>query len=62
METRRSDDFHDRFWIADRARGVVVGASLDGLGSKLFFIDELKRSDASSIMEELAILDVYGIT
>ena len=56
LEVQRSDDFHDRFWIADESRGVVVGASLNGLGSKLFFIDELKSSDVSSIMKKLASL------
>ena len=58
LEVQRSDDFHDRFWIADESRGVVVGASLNGLGSKLFFIDELKSSDVSSIMTELASLGI----
>lgn len=49
----RSDDFHDRFWVADRSRGVVVGASLNGLGGKLFLVDSLKPSDAAAIVETL---------
>lgn len=54
----RTDDFHDRFWLADRNRGVVVGASMNGLGSKLFFIDELSIEDVTSIFKELAGLGV----
>lgn len=53
LEVQRSDDFHDRFWIADRTRGVVVGVSLNGLGSKLFLVDELKTSDVAAIVEAL---------
>lgn len=53
MNVQRSDDFHDRFWISDRTRGVVVGASLNGLGSKLFLVDELKASDVAAILEAL---------
>lgn len=55
----QSDDFHDRFWIADRARGAVVGTSFNGLGSKLFLIDELKKSDVASIVEALTALDTW---
>jgi hypothetical protein len=61
MEIHRSDDFHDRFWIADRTRGVVVGASLNGLGSKLFLVDELKTSDVTAIVEALDETSDYGV-
>lgn len=53
FEKHQTDDFHDRFWIADRNRGTVVGTSFNGLGRKLFFIDELKPGDVASISEEL---------
>ncbi|MDJ0348942.1 hypothetical protein [Cryobacterium sp. PH29-G1] len=54
LVVHKSEDFHDRFWIAEESRGVVVGASLNGLGSKLFFIDELRSGDVAAIMQELA--------
>lgn len=56
----RSDDFHDRFWIADRSRGVVVGASLNGLGGKLFLVDSLKTSDVAAIVEALDEIPTNG--
>lgn len=56
LDVTRADDFHDRFWIADRARGVVVGASFNGLGRKIFLMDDLKKSDLASILEATAQL------
>ncbi len=44
-----SDDFHDRFWIADRARGIILGSSLN----KIFFIDALSKRDVQAVLEEL---------
>ena len=55
---RESEDFHDRFWIAEKSRGVVVGASLNGLGSRLFFIDELDAEDVAAILK---VLETIGI-
>lgn len=54
----QTDDFHDRFWLADRDRGVVVGTSFNGLGGKLFFIDELKPGDVALLSTELATLGI----
>lgn len=48
-----SDDFHDRFWIADRERGFVSGASLNKIGSRIFFVDELSRTDVSRVLAEV---------
>lgn len=55
LKTRvvKSDDFHDRFWIADRSRGVIVGSSLNKIGSKIFFIDSLSSSDVASVVREI---------
>ncbi|EAR25548.1 hypothetical protein A20C1_04756 [marine actinobacterium PHSC20C1] len=58
VEIHQSDDFHDRFWISGRSQGVVVGASFNGLGRKLFFIDTLEQSDVDSIVAELAALGI----
>lgn len=51
-----SEDFHDRFWIADRNRGLVVGTSLNGIGSKIFLVDELRSSDVVSVLDTVASL------
>jgi hypothetical protein len=48
-----SHDFHDRFWIADRARGLVVGTSLNKIGSRIFFVDELSESDVAAVLAEV---------
>lgn len=51
-----SEDFHDRFWIADRHRGLVVGTSLNRIGSKIFLVDELRSSDVASVLDAVAPL------
>ncbi|MCX8452806.1 hypothetical protein [Paenarthrobacter ureafaciens] len=48
-----SPDFHDRFWIADRTRGLVVGTSLNKIGSRIFFVDELGKSDVAAVLAEV---------
>lgn len=48
-----SPDFHDRFWIADRERGLVVGASLNKIGSRIYFVDELSKSDVAAVLTEV---------
>ncbi len=48
-----SDDFHDRFWIADRARGMVIGTSLNKIGRRIFFVDELSETDVTSVLYEI---------
>lgn len=48
-----SDDFHDRFWIADRERGFVNGTSLNKIGSRIFFVDELRPKDLTDVLAAL---------
>ena len=48
-----SNDFHDRFWIADRERGLILGTSLNKIGSRIFFVDELRQSDVAAVLAEL---------
>lgn len=48
-----SDDFHDRFWIADRARGLVIGTSLNKIGRRIFFVDELSEADVAAVLAEV---------
>lgn len=49
----QSHDFHDRFWIADGSRGLIVGTSLNKIGGKIFFVDELSEADLRDVMEEV---------
>jgi hypothetical protein len=58
MTVVQSSDFHDRFWVADRTRGTVLGTSLNKIGNKVFFIDALSDSDVAAIMAELEDLGV----
>ncbi len=48
-----SQDLHDRVWIGDGQRGVVVGTSLNGLGSRAAFILPLPKADLDAILEFL---------
>jgi hypothetical protein len=54
MKVVRSRSFHDRFWIADRSRGTILGASLNKIGSRIFFIDALSDQDVGAVLSELA--------
>lgn len=46
-------EIHDRVWIADRRRAIVVGTSLGGIGNRLSFILELPKYDLSALIEYL---------
>ncbi|WP_340401073.1 hypothetical protein [Paenibacillus sp. FSL H8-0079] len=48
-----TDKIHDRVWIADRKRAIVVGTSLGGIGNRLSFILELPKYDLSALIEYL---------
>jgi hypothetical protein len=48
-----SDVFHDRFWIADRQRGLLVGTSLNGLGRRYALIDYMRETDVRDVVEAL---------
>lgn len=56
IRTTYSRDFHDRFWIADRTRGVILGTSLNKIGSKIFFIDRLSSHDVTAVLQEIDLL------
>lgn len=53
-----SDDFHDRFWLADRSRGLFLGASLNGLGKRYALADYIVPND---VLEIIAALDARGL-
>ena len=58
VEHSKSEYFHDRFWIADDQRGILVGTSLSGLGNKYALVDNIRDSDTNSIVEELRRLEL----
>ena len=53
VDVVESDDFHDRFWIADRARGIVMGTSLNRIGRRIFLIDALSDTDVKAVLDEV---------
>lgn len=48
-----NDSIHDRIWIADRTRAIVVGTSLGGLGNKVCFILPLPKNDLDDLLQYL---------
>lgn len=50
---RVSDSFHDRFWIADQAKGLIVGTSLNGIGRRYAVVDYMQPSDVREIVAAL---------
>lgn len=48
-----TDELHDRVWIADGVRAVVVGTSFNGLGTRAAFILSLPKADLDAILEFL---------
>ena len=51
IQTKYTNVFHDRFWIADDVRGVFVGTSLNGIGKRYAVIDYLHEDDAKNIVQ-----------
>lgn len=45
--------FHDRIWLADRQRAVLVGTSFGGLGNRLCFIVDLPELDVKVLLQFL---------
>ena len=54
VTVRYSNAFHDRFWIADQARGVFCGTSLNGIGIHYSLADYLKDGDVQDIVVRAA--------
>jgi hypothetical protein len=55
-----SENFHDRFWIADRGRGLFLGTSLNGLGSRYALVDKLAHDDVQEIVAALVSEGLLG--
>jgi len=50
---RVTEDFHDRFWIADEVKGLSIGTSFDGIGRKYALADFMKDEDTATMVEAL---------
>jgi len=53
-------EFHDRFWIIDRIKGLVIGTSLNGIGNKYALFDILRDEDTKYLLKifmELQLVD-----
>lgn len=53
VDVVETEDFHDRFWIADGQRGLVMGTSLNGIGRRIFLIDDLSSTDVKDVLAEV---------
>jgi hypothetical protein len=53
VTSRASSVMHDRVWIADRKRALVVGTSFNGLGSRAAFLLPLPDPDLQALLEFL---------
>ena len=53
IDVQFSADYHDRFWIANRNKGIVVGTSLNGLGHKMALIDFIDSVDVKDVVDDL---------
>lgn len=51
LEVYEVNDIHDRIWIKDLAKGVVVGTSFGGIGNKLTFILNLPKRDLQDLLQ-----------
>lgn len=48
-------DFHDRFWITKETnKGVVIGTSLNGIGKKIFYYNEIKDEESVEVLRYLS--------
>ena len=52
---RTSENFHDRFWIADRSRGLFVGTSPNGIGKRYALAGYMNADDVKTIVDALAL-------
>ena len=50
----RTNEIHDRVWIADHERAYTIGTSFNGLGNRCAFILPLPSEDRRAFAKELA--------
>jgi hypothetical protein len=57
---KTTDDFHDRFWIVDKTKGLFVGTSLNGIGRRYALTDYMRDDDIVAIVKELQRLSLLN--
>ncbi|TOB05723.1 hypothetical protein CGK13_21800, partial [Vibrio parahaemolyticus] len=53
FSTATTEEVHDRVWISDRNRALVVGTSLNGIGNRAAFLLPLPDSDLNELLDFL---------
>ena len=53
IDIKFNNDFHDRFWIANRKKGFYTGTSFNGLGKKISLVNMLSDDEVTDIIDEL---------
>lgn len=53
IQIKFSDEFHDRFWIANGNKGFLTGSSLNGVGRRISSINFLEDCDVLDLMKEI---------
>ena len=53
MTDKPTTEIHDRVWIADRKRAIVVGTSLNGIGKRAAFLLPLPDCDLNALLDFL---------
>jgi hypothetical protein len=53
ISCKTTRDFHDRFWIVDRSKGLFVGTSINGIGKKYALVDVIRNNDIIEIVNLL---------
>lgn len=53
MTDKPTTEIHDRVWIADRQRAIVVGTSLNGIGKRAAFLLPLPDCDLNALLDFL---------
>ena len=48
-----TDEVHDRVWVSDRERALVVGTSLNGIGNRAAFLLPLPDTDLNELLDFL---------
>lgn len=46
-----TEEFHDRFWIANECNGFTPGTSLNGVGKKYASINFMDKEDVKNIID-----------
>ena len=55
---KTTKEFHDRFWIIDRTKGLFIGTSLNGIGKRYALVDIIRDNDTKDLMNALMKLQL----